>query len=297
MSKTSMETLVIFVGYKCNYSCQACSASSDTIRHANYDPSPEEIIKSLPILAEKFNITRMISIQGGETFMYWDTAVMLVKKISEYFPTVPIDISTNGQLIGGNIDQIFELINQTKHIRFTISGHLNDLTTKIGQQWKASVDTLLNHPQIIKLHNHHYHVKDNINANIYFQDIPYWSSHYTTTSNGLIKPHATKNSTASFERACTGHHCTYLFGSKLYKCGRLGTLHELLKDKNQLNDLDWRPYLDYQPVDLFDIDENNLNNFITTYGKPISVCDMCKGSMPWKERTYEMIFTHKTNNK
>ena len=296
MSKIPQVNLPIFIGYRCNYSCQDCSAGSDFIKNTQLDPTLEEIMSAIPILAEKFEVQSMISLHGGEPFLYWDEKVVpLAIELNRWFPDTTINIFTNGHLIGKNLTNIFDLVSQINNISFTISAHLKgDLNSKVGQQWSSSINELISHPSIVKIHDEHYHFKDNIRANIYFHSPEYWSSHYVRHPNGQIKPHATNNPEKSMEHGCLGSVCSSLHGTKLYKCGRLGNLADTLRVSGQLDDPDWQKYLNYQPIDLLDINQIELDKFVETYHKPISVCDMCQGSKPklkWTDRTWDMVFT------
>lgn len=253
----------------------------------------------LPILAEKFDVQTMISLQGGEPFLYWEEKIVpLSYKIRELFPNTRINIFTNGHLLGKNLNKYFDLINNVNHVTLTISRHLaGDLTSTVGQHWQDSIDTLLNHPLIVKIHDDHYHVQDKIDTNIYFYSTKYWSSHYYETDQGKLKPHATNDPANSMKYGCTGSLCSFLKGTKLYKCGRLANLSNLLGEINQLDDPDWKPYIDYQPLDLLNIDQTLFDNFVASYGKAISECDMCQNrpsDQLWADRTWNMIF-HKKN--
>jgi organic radical activating enzyme len=290
--------LPIFIGHKCNYSCLNCSVGSDFVKDDTADPSLEEILQSIPILAEKFTVSGMISLQGGEPFMYWDEKIIpIAQELNRWFPGTRINIFTNGHLVGKNIEQMFRLIDQIKNISFTISRHLiGNLDSAPGKAWMNSIDTLLNHHRIVRINDDHYHVEDNINANIYFYSVKYWKSHYTSQPDGKIKPHATNNPKASMAHGCIGEVCSFLHGTKLYKCGRLATISTQLKTLNQLDDPVWQKYLEYQPIDLLNINQSQFNNFVETYGKPIDVCDMCIGTpskIEWQDRTWEMVFQPK----
>jgi hypothetical protein len=179
----------------------------------------------------------------------------------------------------------------------TITDHLNGeelRNTTPGKVWRESINTFLNHKQIVKIHKDHYHIKDNINSNIYFArpDSNAWRNIYKTTIDGKIKPFATNDPEGSMKYGCVSNNiCSMVRGTKLYKCTQLATLENGLRAKNQLDDPDWKKYLSYTPVDLLNIDESTLTNFIDTYAKPIDVCDMCSNSpSSGGPRQYNMIF-------
>jgi organic radical activating enzyme len=299
--KIAQNNLPIFIGHKCNYSCVNCSVGSDFVKNYDNDPTLEEILHSIPVLAEKFTVTGMISLTGGEPFMYWDEKIIpLAQELNRWFPGTRINVFTNGHLIGKNIEKMFELIDQIKNISFTVSRHLiGNLDSAVGKAWQSSINTLLDHPRLVRIHNDHYHVINNIAANIYFYTTKYWNSHYVTQPDGRIKPHATNNPEDSMKHGCIGSTCSYLHGTKLYKCGRLATLSTQLTELNQLDNPSWKKYLKYQPIDLLNIDQSLFDNFINTYGKPIDLCDMCNGTpsdIEWQDRTWTMVFQPPTKS-
>lgn len=297
MPKTQQTNMPIYIGARCNYSCQHCAAGSDLRKNLDPDPSLEEIISSIPILAEKFEITGMISLQGGEPLLYWDEKIVpLAARLREYFPDPQINIFTNGHLIGKNVSRILDLMSKY-NLCMTISRHLmGDITSVVGRQWQKSIDQLISHPSIVKIHDDHFHIKDNIRANIHFYSTKFWSSHYYTLPNGQIKPHATDDPKNSMRHGCTGNVCSYLYGTKLYKCGRLANLQYLLQSVDQSEDPDWKKYLDYQPLDLLNLKQTDLDHFLSTYGKAIPECDMCQATpseLLWKDRTWDLVFQQK----
>jgi organic radical activating enzyme len=297
MPKIQQTNLPIYIGARCNYSCQHCASGSDLRKNLDPDPSLEEIISAIPILAEKFEVNGSISLLGGEPLLYWDEKIVpLTAKLREHFPDSRINIYTNGHLIGKNISRILDIM--IKHnISLTISRHLmGDITSVVGRQWQKSIDQLISHPSIVKIHNDHFHIKDNIRANIHFYSTKFWSSHYYTLPNGQIKPHATNDPKNSMRHGCTGNVCSYLYGTKLYKCGRLANLQYLLQSVDQSEDPDWKKYLDYQPLDLLNLKQTDLDHFLSTYGKAIPECDMCQATpsdLLWKDRTWDLVFQQK----
>jgi len=296
MNKIEQVNLNIFYGYKCNYSCDGCSSGSDSVTNTSLDPDLNEILDSIPVLSERFSVTSMLTLIGGEPFLYWDDRILPISlKLNEYFPGTRINIFTNGQLVGKNIDKILSLAEQIDELSITISRHTDSiLDSAPGKIWKNSIDQLAAHEKIVVLTDDHYHVKDNIHANIYFYRTEKWKSYYYRLPDGKIKPHATNDPAKSMYQGCVGSVCACTFGSKFYKCPVLAPLGGHLKAVGQFDDPDWKKYISYQPLDLNNINEDWLKLYVDSYGKPISECDMCLGDskkqIDWKDRSYAMIF-------
>jgi len=227
--------------------------------------------------------------------MYWhDRIVPITKALRRAYPDARINIFSNGHLANRYVDDIIELLD-AENCMMTISKHLaGDMASPLGIKWKDNIDALISHPRIKKIHDAHYHVKDNIHANINFYQADEWYTWYQVTSDNKIKPWATNDPNGSMQFGCaSGSSCSALFENRLYKCGSLAMLKGFLSAKKQLDDSDWKKYLDYPYVDLFDIDQNNFSFFKDTYSKPTTYCDMCNNRtnkvIKWINRTQEMV--------
>lgn len=295
--------LNIIYGFKCNYSCTGCSTGSNVVDSSTQDPDFDKIMNSVKTASKLFNVHSMITLLGGEPFLYWHSRIVpLVLEINKYFPKKRINITTNGQLIGKNIDNIFELAQQVDELSITVSRHLvgiDDATIK--KNWNQNMDEFLNHPMIVKIHDDHYHIKDNIHANIYFFQAELWKSFYYSDQDKKIKPWATNDPEKSMRHGCTGNRCSALYENKLFKCNNLATLSNHLQSLGQLDDPDWKKYLEYPYINIDAIDEELHKDFVKSYAKPTKWCDMCSDdplkNIPWKQRTFPMVFskTVKTN--
>jgi organic radical activating enzyme len=295
--KSDQVNLNIFYGFKCNYSCDGCISNSNLVK-SDQDPDLNDIIKTIPILSNLFNVTGMITLLGGEPFYYWDDRIVpIATECNKYFPNTLINIFTNGQLLKKNQEKVFALSEKINKFSLTITDHLNTnelKNTTPGKSWKKSTDGFFNNKRLVKIHDAHYHIKDNINGNIYISapNANNWQNIYKTTIDGKIKPFATNDPEGSMKYGCVSNSiCSMVQGTKLYKCTQLATLENALRVKNQLDDPDWQKYLSYTPVDLLNINESILTNFINTYDKPIDTCDMCSNNpVAGKPRLYNMIF-------
>ena len=294
--KVKQENLNFFYGYRCNYSCEGCFSGSDVIRKTDKDPHLDDLKKSVKKASELFEVNSMITLIGGEPFLYWDTKIVpLAIEINHWFPGKRINITTNGQLIGKYVEKIIELSRKIDNLSFTISQHLDGIEShQVKTIWENSINTLIDSEMIVKIHDHHYHIKGNINCNIYFYKATEWKPYYYHNRSGQIKPWATNDPNGSMEHGCPGNVCSCIIGNKLYKCPTLATLSDHLSAVDQLDDPDWSKYLDYPAIDMNDIDQNLMNEFIESYGKPTTYCDMCNNNPTrntnWKNRTYKMIF-------
>lgn len=297
MSKVDQDNLNFLYGYRCNYSCLYCSSGSDKIFDDSRDPDFYKTLKSISRSAELFNVTNMVALIGGEPFLYWESRIIpMALEINRCFPKTRINILSNGQLLGQNIDKIIDLSSKIDNLSITISRHLIGVEeSKIKNKWRQSIDDFINHPSIVKIHEDHYHIKNNICANIYFFQTEYWKTSYYINDDGKIKPWATNNPEESMKHGCLGHVCPCIIEDKLYKCSSLATLNDHLTSIGQEQDPDWAKYLGYPALDLNNIDQNLFDEYVKSYSKPVTYCDMCSDSrsknIKWENRTFPLVFT------
>jgi len=87
-----------------------------------------------------------------------------------------------------------------------------------------------------------------------------------------------------------------LYDKKVYKCGALGTLINVLTKTGQLNDEDWQPYINYKPVDLTLNDKKSIRNFYDTHYSHIDACNMCpKNANKVKQNEQNVLAKHAKN--
>lgn len=275
--KTRIHNLNIFYGYRCNLACDGCFSGSDVVRTAELDPSLEKTLNSLPQLAELFEVQEMVTLVGGEPLLYWNDIVVLCRAIRQHFPGVTINLFTNGLNIDRYTNELIELMLELDPFTLAITRHLDAFieTSTIGSKWKTKLDSFLQDSRIVKIHNEHYHIDNHIHCNIRLRRVDEWRLYYKTSPDGTIKPFATNDPAGSMQHGCPGNVCTAVFENKVYKCPTLATLPGHLKTRGQADDPDWQPYLDYPAIDLDNINPEHWNQFVSTYGHPISQCDMC----------------------
>lgn len=294
MNKVNQEIVDVFYGHKCNYACYGCLTGCNYVRNKSYDPELEDIYKGVELLAERFDITEMVTLLGGDIFLYWDTRVVpLARHLRKCFPDTKINMTTNGQLIHKYAERVIDLMKEIGNVSLSITRHLNGIRgSRLYDVWNEHINQFLNHPDLVKIHDDHYHIRNNIYANIHF-DVPTFLMFYKQEGQ-QIKPYATNNPAKSMEVSCPGNMCSCLVGTRLFKCTNLALLPHTLEELGQTSDPNWQKYLDYKYVDLLNPNSETLDFFIKTYTHPISECDMCSDNhntkLTYDKRTEEKIF-------
>lgn len=284
VEKIKLPMVELFYGHKCNLSCTGCSSFSDLINDNSLDPSIESIFESIENLSN-YVVTEKIDLMGGEVFLYWNTVVQIIKKIKYFYPNVTVGICTNGLLLEKYSKQLVEIANQYGPVVVDITDHYSRFQYhKMSTKFHDSVNRFrfqnnLNDLKIIKSKfyssSKDYFNKDNQNLMITISKSTVFYPCYYTNSDNKVKPFATNDPIGSRKHGCAMPKCHLLINSKLYKCSWFAFLPQFLKIKNQENDPDWEKYLKYKPVDLKNINQEELTQFYKTSSTHIDLCDMC----------------------
>jgi hypothetical protein len=312
--KIKLEFVEIFYGHQCNLNCKGCTSASDLIKTKNFDPSIDSIIQSIDNL-EKYVSTKNIKLMGGEIFLYWDTIEIITEKIRQKFPKATIHLITNGLLLQKYQEKLLQFLDKFHPVSIDVSDHFilfsKDTTSKkfytklkdfIDQHQVTKVTKInweLRKENTIKINNLVKNIKNTnlkellslLNRQEVFEyknknkttpvtitkHLEFFPGYYTNT-NGQIKPYATKDPVGSYKNGCSMPNCHIIKDSKLYKCSWFMILPALLKVKNQKNDKDWEPYLNYKPLDFTNITEKELQYFYKTRNSSIPLCDMCSNN-------------------
>jgi organic radical activating enzyme len=296
-------TFNVIYGYRCNYTCEGCCVGSNHVKDTAQDPDLEVTMAAIDRLPGIINIRDsddywqrgMITLLGGEPMMYWsDRIVPLARRIRQNFPRARLNIFSNGHLLHKHGREVIDLMDEL-NANITISRHfVGDMNSAMGQRWQHNIQEFLSDPRVVKIHDDHYHIKNNWQANIHFHVGDNWYTWYRIDTAQRIKPHATGRPDLSIQHGCaSGRHCSSLYENRLYKCSSLAMLPGLLSALGQSHDPDWRAYTTYPFVDVFDVDPERLQNYRDTYGRPISQCDMCNDKprdvVTWYQRRQDSI--------
>jgi organic radical activating enzyme len=290
MKKINLEIIDLFYGYKCNLACKDCNPGSDIIKDTQYDPDLDSILESVNYFSQYVNVTRSLTLLGGEPMLYWqDRIVPIARHIRKMMPSTRIAIPTNGTLLHKNADDIIDLLLEIDNIELQISNHMSDWPQDpMAIKYNKNLLEFLSHEKIYRIHQEHYDIPNHqIDIRLVTADtfIPQWR-----WQDGQVKPFATKDNAGSFRNGCCGPVCSGLIDSKLYKCAKLFALPHILKHFDQLDDPDWQHYLSYQPVDLRNPTEQQIQQFGLNQGHATEFCDMCTNNRSFRiQQTKENV--------
>jgi organic radical activating enzyme len=292
----SLKILDIFVGGKCNLSCYQCDTRSDVIRTDEYDQDIESILEGIKLAQQSFQI-EMYSMLGGEPLLYLSKIKKIVTYIRTSDPTARIIIPTNGTLLHKHKTELADLLLNynvslfvCNHFAGFTDRRLSDKVLESALQFSKELN-LVEYSAIefnkklsgtdISERAEHFLGKEQVFTNgiidLWIRDQKEFHSHYYL-NNGIPKPFASGNPEESYRQGCCSPMCSFLFGTKLFKCAALGTLERFLKHYNLLEDTDWQKYLAYKPLDLVTATSDEIADFSDTKFSAKPECDMCPSS-------------------
>lgn len=306
MTKPYLKLFDIYYGAKCNLACRNCDTRSDNIRTTEQDPDIETIYEGITLAKEKFDID-LYSVIGGEPLLYLDKIDLIFSHIRKIDPQAKIQFSTNGALLGKNLDAMVSLIlkhncslfvcNHFAAFDSKTSAKIADSVAKLveklkltkGDQNKFLGDFLrLDNPRKDPYldtwidQNKEYFLGEQPDDEYYHNDrifvhfrpqLDFKMNHYMV--NGKPKPYKTGDSELSYKNGCSSPVCSFLIDKKIYKCSALGTLTKFLEFHDSMDDPDWKKYIDYPYLDLQTCTDEEVTHFHATKYCAVSECDMC----------------------
>lgn len=252
-----LETMATF---SCTLSCKYCNTYSDYGMKGGY-VRWSQMQSWLDVLFSRLRID-CFNVIGGEPFLNPEFKLW-VHSFRQRYPYITLMIITNGTLLDKNW-WILDSMQELGMIYLKISNHQPHLSyvqqakEKILARfdWQYQGDDLWFEPsKILDLRI------DNTDTFLRTFKGDY----------GSMKPYDS-DPTEAF-KICNQQLCPLFVDGKLYKCSTAGLLHRVLKDHSQLDDLDWKPYVD-NGLSL-DCSNDDLQAWANNFGKPHAICRMC----------------------
>lgn len=262
----TLPKLDIMIQYSCSLSCFGCVTMSDQPRTGGVSIAEgEEWLSAW----SKVLTVDTIGITGGEPLLNPDI-LEWIRKVRQYFPSSHIKVVTNGMHLTTVpvLPLLLELGNATLDVSFHLQGfpaeqlHKDVLaqTMDIDPQWITVASGVEDIP--IKL------VHNDVTLTVSM-----WRR-FTKPYHGvlkLIRPWKSKYPSLSHS-ACGAPADPILYKNRIYKCGPIANLRDLLSIHELLDNAEWQQYLKYKG---FGVDED-LQPLVDDFGKPNNkICTMC----------------------
>jgi organic radical activating enzyme len=314
IDKPIIKILNVFIGSKCNLSCEQCDTRSDIFKDESNDPSLEEIFESVLLVQKHFKIDTYSAL-GGEPLLYLEKTSKIIKFLRDSDPEGRIVLPTNGTLLAKHMDYVVDLVNkydicvaitdhfinfQDKKLSNKIKNSTLELASRLkyqkldGKEFFANFIEFNNKDKNIfwkRFTQYHPEFLDHHDNNIAYGNDKTWiwmhlqeefNSHYYRDENNKPKPFATEDCSGSYFTGCASLFCSFLDRKKLYKCAALGTLENFLKKENATEDPAWQKYQNYQPLDLENCSVDDTISFSNNQFAESHVCDMCPNKDEYK---------------
>lgn len=268
MTKPILPFLETMITQVCNLSCQGCTNFSD-LKHSGY-VSWEQGHKWLTPWVDRITIEDF-GIMGGEPLINpeWQQWVLGVRAM---LPNAQIRFTTNGLLLHRYPD-IVDFFEAVGNVVFKITLHHET------EQVKNSVEQIFNARPWQSVTEFgiarwkHNNIKLQINK-------PKWFYQTFRGSYSNMLPHDTQPADA-FE-SCVQKTCPLLYNGKIYKCSTSALTPETIKQQSPHTFDQWRRYIDtgLSPT----CTQQNLNMFLSNFGKPNTICAQCPTSVDLDSR-------------
>ena len=274
MTKPVLPFLETMLTQACNLSCKGCTNYSD-LRHSGYVTWADGK-RDLESWLDRIDIPDF-GLMGGEPLMNPQVRDWL-SGCRELMPNSQLRFTTNGELLNKHLD-ILDLVHDIGNTVFKISVHrfdkeLEDIIEYVFNKYKWEV---VHEYGITRYLNRKNNVRFQVNRPQTF--IKTYRHDYDDMLPYDSKPEE------SFD-ICIQQTCPLLYKGRIYKCSTSGLLLDTLVKTGNADSMVWNQYKQYRGIGLEDSLED-INKFISTFGKPESICAMCPSS-----RETEAIIVH-----
>lgn len=265
----------------CDLACPGCDRFIE--HNHNWTESYDEIAKNMQSWSKHLDPDNLTLI-GGEPLLhpYIDD---IVRNTRQNFDHACIEIYTNGLLFPKRpklVETLLELgnckISLTYHnrdpkVRDIIARNIDKYIFR-NKSWYQVAPNQWKHGDVVL------ETTDPTQGGWY---------DYRRTVNGVVKPWQ-DNDPASSYRECSANIYPIIYKNRLYKCPPISMLRTHLTKTLQLDDPDWKPYVEYTGLGL-DFKEHELDEFINNIKEPHEICKMCPAN-PQRKPQPEALIKH-----
>jgi len=257
----------------CNLACPGCDRFIEFSHNWTepYDAIVERMEQWSKIVQPK-NLTLI----GGEPLIH-PYIYDIIRKSRHYFPKSTIEIATNGLLLGKKT-QLKKVMLEVGNCKINLSLHNNDI--RVQEKIFELVNKHLIDKKWKKIDSNNWQ-KNSISVHI--TEVEDWFD-YRRNIDGKLKPWQDGDASASYG-ACGVGIFPIIYNGIMYKCPPISMLRTHLKKYNRLDDVDWKPYLQYSGISP-QSSRKQIKRFIKNIGQPHWICGMCPANprmVPQKE--------------
>jgi organic radical activating enzyme len=252
------------IAYSCNLACKGCISLSD------FDRDGIASLEDITAWCKEWHTVispGVITLFGGEPTLH-PRLIEVCKVVKQYWPQTTLRLITNGYLLENfPADAWFNLTP----FEIQVSIHRKDHETLINQKIK-NILAVHNDWAVTQYKDYREHKQlewSRSGFKLYKSIFGEFVSPYLTKNNKLI---AANGDPTAAHSICGAPNTPVLYKNNLYKCPAVANVMELSKEN----------WFGYQAVASTD----DLTNFISSIGKPESVCAQCP------DKTNAVIFNH-----
>lgn len=266
----------------CDLACPGCDRFIDY--NHNWTESYEDIKNNMEFWSKHLDPDNLTLI-GGEPLLH-PKIYDIIRVSRQYFDHACIEIYTNGLLFPKR-PKLLKVLKEIGNAKISLTIHNKDpnirdvIERNIEKYIKRKDRWYQTGPNTYKSGEIELEITDPTQGGWY---------DYRRNINGVLKPWNDNDPSSSYQH-CTANIYPIVYKNQLYKCPPISMLETHLTKYNQLEDLDWKPYLKYKGLSV-NFKEQELEDFINNINSPHAICSMCPAKPDLKPQP-EALIKHK----
>lgn len=263
----------------CDLACPGCDRFID--HNLPFVESFDNIVSNMEAWGKRLDPDH-VTIIGGEPLLH-PRIYDILKEARRIFDHAVIEVYTNGFLLPKRPDilKVLKKIGRAK-----ISCSLHNKNPKVRELIETNLWNAFYSKGNWSMVSNIAHKQDDVEVEVTDPTEGGWYD-YRQTINGKLKPWTDKDPEASY-KACGVNIYPIIYKGQLYKCPPISMVRTYLGKAQQLDDVDWKPYVDYQGLNI-DVQESELEEFVKNIFKPHSICAMCPANPKLKPQDEAVV--------
>lgn len=291
MIKPSIDVLNIKATNGCNLSCRGCSHQSQWAK-ASSRIDIDNLITDIYRFADRVNVNHHVSLLGGEVLLEPKWSKLLTAIEDVFLDKCQVRFYTNGILLHKHKDQILHHLKRGSKLRISVheAPHttrgkliMDNINDFVDFCHEGGLTEVKGYGVAFSGESDLWDIPDMVSYSRNFTEM--WSDTFKF-DNGKILPYNSKNIQSSYQNCVCAN--VQLYQGRLWKCAQSAYLRDTLNAFGQLDNPEWKRYLNYKGVSL-SVSDEELLDFCDTQYNPSWICSMCPEGGNYHPREQQKI--------
>lgn len=249
----------------CDLACPGCDRFID--QEHNWTEPYDAVTRNMTEWSKRLTPNN-VTLIGGEPLIHPNIS-NIIAHTRKTWPEATIEIMTNGFMFTKRED-FLEIMQANTPGLIGIAIHNREKT--IRNILMNNIDKYIFKKALWKQIDHNTWEHNGLRVQIYDMTRTGWYQ-YRRVVGGVLKPWRDNDPESSYKH-CGVATFPIIYKNRLYKCPPISMLNTHATKYNLLEDEDWKPYLEYQGLDI-DCREDELNAFVDNITQHHKICGMC----------------------